>query len=278
MFPTDTGQNNTESGAAARGHGGARAKVKTPNAPKSSQFEKAEELKVKARGTGRTDSRREDRRGTGRGGYHGVGAGERVQQGVGGGDGSRGGKWRGGRSRGWNGGEKKGEGSAEFKENWRNRGGESGDRRGTYSVDRRGGRTETRDNGGERRRNETRSKSVGKAGAPQGGGLGFKKLEELSTKDPSEVAISLSSHRALKTVLGESSMRQDMVGLLCLVLSKAFKSRTDRGTLQHLAAVIKDSGFLRTVLPHYVVGMGSESNAVRRAQYPQQLWHIPGSK
>lgn len=88
------------------------------------------------------------------------------------------------------------------------------------------------------------------------------------------MAITLSSHPALQAVLSETKMRQDLIELLGLVLSKAFKSRAERGTLQHLAGIIKDSGFFRTVLPHYLVGMVSEFNAVRRAQYPQHLENI----
>uniref|UniRef100_UPI0037E7DECA NFX1-type zinc finger-containing protein 1 n=1 Tax=Semicossyphus pulcher TaxID=241346 RepID=UPI0037E7DECA len=115
---------------------------------------------------------------------------------------------------------------------------------------------------------------MGRDGAPRGHGLGFKTLEELSGKEPSVVAFTLSSKPALHEVLSETVMRQDLVELLSLVMSKAFKSRTNRGTLQHLAGIIKDSNFFRTVLPHYLVGMGSEFNPVRRARYPLQLENI----
>lgn len=110
--------------------------------------------------------------------------------------------------------------------------------------------------------------------APQGRGLGYKTLEDLSEKDPSTVAITLSSSPALKDVLHETKMRPDLTALLCLVLSKAFKSRADRGSLQHLAGIIKDSGFFLTVLPHYVGSMGSERDRVRREQYPRHLENI----
>uniref|UniRef100_A0A7N6AWJ7 RZ-type domain-containing protein n=1 Tax=Anabas testudineus TaxID=64144 RepID=A0A7N6AWJ7_ANATE len=149
--------------------------------------------------------------------------------------------------------------------------------RGGRSVDRRGGRgSERRDGAGDRQeRNGGRSNSTGDRGrAPQGRGLGYKTLEELSGQEPSVVAITLSSHPALQDVLRERAMRQDLVELLCLVMSKAFKSRTDRGTLQHLAGIIKDSGFFHTVLLHYVGGMVLESNPVRRAQYPKHLENI----
>lgn len=143
-------------------------------------------------------------------------------------------------------------------------------------MDRRGGRGgERRDAVGDRQgRNGGRSNSTGRAGAPRGHGLGFKAMEELSGKDPSVVAITLSCNPALQDILSGTTMRPDLVELLSLVLSKAFKSRTDRGTLQHLAGIIKDSGFFRTILPHYLVGMESEFNPVRREQYPRHLENI----
>uniref|UniRef100_A0AAV2M8Z6 Zinc finger, NFX1-type containing 1 n=1 Tax=Knipowitschia caucasica TaxID=637954 RepID=A0AAV2M8Z6_KNICA len=88
------------------------------------------------------------------------------------------------------------------------------------------------------------------------------------------MAVCISSHPALKPLLDECAMRKDLVELLCLVLSKAFKARADRSTLQHLAGIIKDSGFLRTVLPHYLAAVSSESDAVRREKYPQHLDNI----
>lgn len=150
---------------------------------------------------------------------------------------------------------------------------EIGARRGGHIVAR-GGSERKNGAGDKRQRNGGRSNSTGRVGTPQGSGLGYKKLEELSGNDPSVVAITLSCHPALEEVLSETIMRKDLVELLCLVLSKAFKSRTDRGTLQHLASVLKDSGFFRTSLPFYLVGMESECNSVRRAQYPQHLENI----
>lgn len=124
------------------------------------------------------------------------------------------------------------------------------------------------------RRNGERSKSTVRDGTPQGRRLGYKSLEELSGKDPSVVAITLSCHPALKDLLNETKMRQDLVHLILLVLSKAFSSRMGRGTLQHLARIIKDSGFFRTTLPHYLACMESESNPAHRARYPQDLEYI----
>ncbi|KAG7494034.1 NFX1-type zinc finger-containing protein 1 [Solea senegalensis] len=157
----------------------------------------------------------------------------------------------------------------------RQRGGAGGAERG-QSVDGRralGGhrRTGSRDrqisNGG-------RSQSTSGVRAPRGSRLGYKTLEELSGEDPSVVAITLSSSPALQDHLCATEMRQDLVELLCLVMSKAFKSQAERGTLQHLASLIKDSLFFRTTLPHYLAGMVSEFNPLRREKYPQHLENI----
>ncbi|XP_059186152.1 NFX1-type zinc finger-containing protein 1 isoform X2 [Centropristis striata] len=229
------------------------------------------------RAAGREGREETDGRGRGRGG--GANAwrgGERDAGRQGGGARQRGGGGGGGRGRG-NGREvaereRNGEQGAFEREGARRGVAERGARRGGHSVDRREGRGGwRRDGAGD---NQGRSKSTGRVGAPQGHGLGYKKLENLSGEDPSIVAITLSSDPSLKEVLYVTKMRQDLVELLCLVLSKAFKSRSDRGTLQHLAGIIKDSGFLRTVLPHYLVGMVSEANPGRREQYPQHLDHI----
>lgn len=116
--------------------------------------------------------------------------------------------------------------------------------------------------------------SLGGARSAQGPGLGYKKLEELSKQDPSVVALSLSNHPALKEVLNEDKMRKELIELLCLVLSNAFRSRADRATLQHLAGIMKGSNFFCIVLPYYLAAMESEHNSTRRMQYPEHLGNI----
>ncbi|XP_044066857.1 NFX1-type zinc finger-containing protein 1-like isoform X2 [Siniperca chuatsi] len=231
----------------------------------------------------------------GRGGERGAGReGRDETDGGGGGEGVRGrGRGRGGAADAGRGGERgagRQWGGARQRGGGRGRGGNGGEgaerggarRNGEQGAAEREGERRGGGRGGERRdgvgdrqgRNGGRSNSTGRVGTPQGHGLGYKTMEELSGKDPSVVAITLSCNPALQDVLSGTTMRQDLVELLCLVLSKAFKSRTDRGTLQHLAGIIKDSGFFRTILPHYLVGMESEFNLVRRAQYPRHLENI----
>ncbi|KAM4582295.1 NFX1-type zinc finger-containing protein 1 isoform 2-T2 [Fundulus diaphanus] len=132
-----------------------------------------------------------------------------------------------------------------------------GVRKEGHTGDRREGRDEKRDGAGS---------------APRK--LGYKTLEDLSKTEPSVVAITLSSNPGFQALLDETSMRPDLIQLVCLVLSKAFTARTDRSTLQHLANIIKESKFLDTTLLHNVGGMMSDSNPARRAQYPQHLENI----
>lgn len=119
-----------------------------------------------------------------------------------------------------------------------------------------------------------RAASTGRERSAQGPGMGYKKLEELSKQDPSVVAISLSNHPAMQDFLGEPGMSKELIELLCLVLSNALRSRADRATRQHLANIVKGSGFFRMVLPYYLAGMESERNGIRRAQYPEHLGNI----
>lgn len=213
----------------------------------------------------------------GRNGVHGRGAADPWRLGVGGMRGR--GRGGGGRGRGGEGAERRGvvgrggERGAAGRERGRGGMGVMSVRSRSHTVERRRGEREEGE-GGRQEGNGRTSHSTGRDGAQKGRGLGYKTLEELSKKDPSVVAITLSSHPALQDVLLDTDMRQDLVHLLCLVLSKAFKARMDKGSRQHLAGIIKDSGFLRTTLPHYLAGMGSESNQVRRAKYPQDLENI----
>lgn len=110
--------------------------------------------------------------------------------------------------------------------------------------------------------------------APKCHKLGYKKLEELCEEEPSVVAFTLSSHPALKDLLSDREMRKDLVHLVCQVLSKAFTSRTERATKQHLANIVKDSEFFRATLLYSLAGMESESDPFCRARHPQLLGNI----
>ncbi|XP_048877737.1 NFX1-type zinc finger-containing protein 1 [Brienomyrus brachyistius] len=148
-------------------------------------------------------------------------------------------------------------------DNWRNRGNrEENPRRG------RGNGAWERGRGGRRGGGQMRGD------APEVRKLGLRNLEELSKKEASEMAITLSSSQGLQVLLEEMEMGHNLVQLLCQVLSHALSSKIDRQIVQHLAGVIKDSMFLRTILPHYVAGMMTDHMPARRMQYPQHLDNI----
>ncbi|XP_016333043.1 NFX1-type zinc finger-containing protein 1-like isoform X2 [Sinocyclocheilus anshuiensis] len=119
-----------------------------------------------------------------------------------------------------------------------------------------------------------RGRGRGRDGTPEVRKLGYKMLEGLLEREASEVAITLSSSTGLKNLLDDSTMRSDLVQLVCQVLCKAFGSRIDRKIVLHLARIVKDSTFFRNILPYHVTGMMSDYVQARREQYPQHLSNI----
>ncbi|KAM9759617.1 NFX1-type zinc finger-containing protein 1 isoform 1-T2 [Menidia menidia] len=271
---SDGGQNENARGERARRPGGDRMRDQDRRRARSrggNQGEREEGWNGRGGGMrGRGRGRGGRGRGAGAGAFgEAGGAGEGVRgrgRGIprGGADTQRGGE-RDGQRRGGR-GENREEG-AEWQQQGRNGrpGGAGGvrvemarigERRGGYSGNRREGFRDEQREGSQVRK------------------LGYRALEELSEEDPSIVAITLSSNPGFRATLCETPMRRDMIQLLCLVLNKAFTSRTERGTLQHLAGLIKDSTFFQNTLLLYVGGMVSEPNPVHRRQYPQQLQYI----
>ncbi|KAM3921700.1 NFX1-type zinc finger-containing protein 1 [Leptodactylus fuscus] len=104
--------------------------------------------------------------------------------------------------------------------------------------------------------------------------LGYKALEGLLEKDPSEVVITLNAHPGLKNLLSAKEMRQDLNELVCKVLCRACTARLDRQSVQHLLGQIKSSSYLRICLPQYIVGMMTDPVPERRHRYPDNLSNI----
>ncbi|XP_040837269.1 NFX1-type zinc finger-containing protein 1 [Ochotona curzoniae] len=104
--------------------------------------------------------------------------------------------------------------------------------------------------------------------------LGYKFLESLLQKDPSEVVITLATSSGLKELLSYSSMKPNFLELICQVLRKACSSKMDRQSILHVLGMLKNSKFLKVCLPNYVVGMITEPTADVRNQYPEHLSNI----
>ncbi|NWV22217.1 ZNFX1 protein, partial [Origma solitaria] len=104
--------------------------------------------------------------------------------------------------------------------------------------------------------------------------IGYKFLESLLKKDPSEVVITLASSSGLKELLSQTTMNNNFVQLICQVLRKACSSQKDRQSVQQLLGVVKESNFLKVCLPQYVSDMVTEVVPAVRHEYPEHLSNI----
>uniref|UniRef100_A0A8C0YTZ7 Zinc finger NFX1-type containing 1 n=2 Tax=Canis lupus familiaris TaxID=9615 RepID=A0A8C0YTZ7_CANLF len=104
--------------------------------------------------------------------------------------------------------------------------------------------------------------------------LGYKFLESLLQKDPSEVVITLATSVGLKELLSHSFMKSNFLELICQVLRKACSSKMDRQSVLHVLGILKNSKFLKVCLPNYVVGMITEPIPDIRNQYPEHISNI----
>ncbi|NXA07938.1 ZNFX1 protein, partial [Sapayoa aenigma] len=104
--------------------------------------------------------------------------------------------------------------------------------------------------------------------------IGYKFLESLLEKDPSEVVITLASSSGLKELLSQTAMKPNFLQLICQVLRKACSSRMDRQSIQHLLGVVKESNFLKVCLPQYVSDMVTEVVPAVRDEYPVHISNI----
>ncbi|NXU15883.1 ZNFX1 protein, partial [Pardalotus punctatus] len=104
--------------------------------------------------------------------------------------------------------------------------------------------------------------------------IGYKFLESLLKKDPSEVVITLASSSGLKELLSQTTMNRNFVQLICQVLRKACGSQMDRQSVQQLLGVVKESNFLKVCLPQYVSDMVTEVVPAVRHEYPEHISNI----
>ncbi|XP_053848821.1 NFX1-type zinc finger-containing protein 1 [Vidua macroura] len=104
--------------------------------------------------------------------------------------------------------------------------------------------------------------------------IGYKFLESLLKKDPSEVVTTLASSSGLKELLSQTTMNHNFVQLICQVLRKACSSQMDRQSVQHILGVVKESNFLKICLPQYVSDMVTEVVPSVRHGYPEHISNI----
>ncbi|NXO35213.1 ZNFX1 protein, partial [Locustella ochotensis] len=104
--------------------------------------------------------------------------------------------------------------------------------------------------------------------------IGYKFLESLLEKDPSEVVLTLASSSGLKELLSQTTMNRNFIQLICQVLRKACSSQRDRQSVQHILGVVKESNFLKICLPQYVSDMVTEAVPAVRHEYPRHIDNI----
>ncbi|XP_019395339.1 PREDICTED: NFX1-type zinc finger-containing protein 1, partial [Crocodylus porosus] len=104
--------------------------------------------------------------------------------------------------------------------------------------------------------------------------IGYKFLESLLHRDPSEVVITLVSSSGLRELLAQVAMKPGFLELLCQVLRKACSSRMDRQSVQQLLGLVKESNFLKVCLPQYAADMMTEPMPALRQQYPEHVDNI----
>ncbi|XP_030319243.1 NFX1-type zinc finger-containing protein 1 isoform X1 [Calypte anna] len=104
--------------------------------------------------------------------------------------------------------------------------------------------------------------------------IGYKFLESLLQKDPSEVVITLASSLGLKELLSQTAMKPNLLQLVCQVLQKACSSRMDRQSVQQLLGLVRESNFLKICLPQYVSDMITEAVPAVRQKYPVHIHNI----
>ncbi|KAJ7413081.1 NFX1-type zinc finger-containing protein 1 [Willisornis vidua] len=104
--------------------------------------------------------------------------------------------------------------------------------------------------------------------------IGYKFLESLLEKDPSEVVITLASSSGLKELLSQTAIKPGFLQLICQVLRKACSSRMDRQSIQQLLGVVRESNFLKVCLPQYVSDMATEVVPAVRQEYPVHISNI----
>ncbi|NXU72969.1 ZNFX1 protein, partial [Oreotrochilus melanogaster] len=104
--------------------------------------------------------------------------------------------------------------------------------------------------------------------------IGYKFLESLLQKDPSEVVITLVSSLGLKELLSQTAMKPNFLQLVCQVLQKACSSRMDRQSVQQLLGLLRESNFLKICLPQYVSDMITEAVPAVRQKYPVHIHNI----
>ncbi|XP_066577411.1 NFX1-type zinc finger-containing protein 1 isoform X2 [Amia ocellicauda] len=97
--------------------------------------------------------------------------------------------------------------------------------------------------------------------------LNYSALQKILRMEPSEVVMILAAPRSgLQEFLSKEDAADEVISVALEVLIKACSSRTNRENLQHLLIDVKESNFLKRILPMYVMRVGRQGDPLQREQ------------
>ncbi|RXM95922.1 NFX1-type zinc finger-containing protein 1 [Acipenser ruthenus] len=110
---------------------------------------------------------------------------------------------------------------------------------------------------------------------PRVNNLDYRALKKIFEMEPSEVVMKLASPGSgLKEFLSHEDMTDELIAIALEVLSKACSSKSNRENLQHLLIDVKESRFLKRLLPMYVMRVSRHNDSVKREQSIVQVDQI----
>ncbi|XP_039610297.1 NFX1-type zinc finger-containing protein 1-like isoform X2 [Polypterus senegalus] len=105
--------------------------------------------------------------------------------------------------------------------------------------------------------------------------LDFRILTKIYTMESSDLVMKLASPGSgLQEFLSQNELTEELTDIALKVLGKACRSKTNRHNLQHLLTIIKDSVFLKRILPMFVMNITKQSDTQKRQQSLEQLNEI----
>ncbi|XP_041100383.1 NFX1-type zinc finger-containing protein 1-like isoform X2 [Polyodon spathula] len=124
-------------------------------------------------------------------------------------------------------------------------------------------------------RGQSNEKFQNQSRTPRVNNLDYRALKKIFEMEPSDVVMKLASPGSgLKEFLSHEDMTDELIAIALEVLGKACSSKSNRENLQHLLIDVKESRFLKRLLPMYVMRMSRHNDSVKREQSIMQVDQI----
>ncbi|MGH0165546.1 UNVERIFIED_CONTAM: hypothetical protein FKN15_048967 [Acipenser sinensis] len=124
-------------------------------------------------------------------------------------------------------------------------------------------------------RGRSNEKLQNQSWTPRVNNIDYRALKKIFEMEPSEVVMKLASPGSgLKEFLSHEDMTDELIAIALEVLGKACSSKSNRENLQHLLIDVKESRFLKRLLPMYVMRVSRHNDSVKREQSIVQVDQI----